>query len=152
MFGCNREEITGNWRKFHNKELHGLYYSIAIISVKKLRRMRWAFHVNWWVLDCYDDIALFCSHISRSVSVCILQTFPSPLCIVSGVSQSSIQAPILLHIFISDLCFKVSHCFLIICLWSVNMLSNKSVVCGTKVVLKNWPPHYFENECYFLYS
>jgi len=41
--------------------------------------------------------------------------------------------------------------FVIICWWSVHMLSNKSVVCGTKVMSKKWPPHYFENECYFLY-
>jgi hypothetical protein len=45
MFGCNREEVTGNCRKFHDKELHDLYPTLAVISVKKLR-MRWALHVK----------------------------------------------------------------------------------------------------------
>lgn len=129
MFGCNREEVTGNWRKLHDKELHGLYYSIAVISVKKLRRMKWTLHVNWWVLDCDEDIALCFSHISsRSVSVCILQNCSFLFFIVSGVWQIPTQAPSLLLIFINDLCVKICHCFLILCWWSENMLSNKSVV------------------------
>jgi hypothetical protein len=35
------EEVTGDWRKLHNWELHALYCSPNIISVIKLRKMRW---------------------------------------------------------------------------------------------------------------
>jgi hypothetical protein len=27
MFGTNREEVTGDWRRIHNEELHYLYAS-----------------------------------------------------------------------------------------------------------------------------
>jgi hypothetical protein len=40
-----REEVTGEWRKFHNEELHDLYSSPNIVRVMKSRRMRWAGHV-----------------------------------------------------------------------------------------------------------
>jgi len=40
MFGTEREEMTGGWRKLHNEELHNLYSSPNIIRVNKLRRMR----------------------------------------------------------------------------------------------------------------
>jgi hypothetical protein len=40
-----RDEITGEWRKVHNKELHNLYSSPDIIRQVKSRRMRWAGHV-----------------------------------------------------------------------------------------------------------
>jgi hypothetical protein len=45
IFGCKRDEVTGGWRKVHNEELHGLYYSPSIIRVIKGRWMRWAGHV-----------------------------------------------------------------------------------------------------------
>jgi hypothetical protein len=45
IFGPKRDEVTGGWRKLHNKELHGLYSSSSIIRVIKARRMRWAGHV-----------------------------------------------------------------------------------------------------------
>jgi hypothetical protein len=35
----------GEWRKFHNEELRGLYFSPSIIRIIKSRRMRWAGHV-----------------------------------------------------------------------------------------------------------
>jgi hypothetical protein len=41
----NRDEVTGEWRKLHNKELHNLYSSPSIIRIIKSRRMRWAGHV-----------------------------------------------------------------------------------------------------------
>jgi hypothetical protein len=38
--------MIGNWRKLHNGELHVLCYSKNIIQAIKLRRMRWARHVE----------------------------------------------------------------------------------------------------------
>jgi hypothetical protein len=34
-FGPNRDEVTGYWRKLHNKELHNLYSSPNIIRMIK---------------------------------------------------------------------------------------------------------------------
>jgi hypothetical protein len=45
IFGPRRDEMTGEWRKLHNKELNDLYSSPSIIRIKKSRRMRWAEHV-----------------------------------------------------------------------------------------------------------
>jgi hypothetical protein len=45
IFGPKRGEVTGEWRKFHNEELHILYSSPNIITQIKSRRMRWAGHV-----------------------------------------------------------------------------------------------------------
>jgi hypothetical protein len=45
IFGPDRDEVTGGWRKLHNEELHGLYSSPSIVRVIKARRMRWAGHV-----------------------------------------------------------------------------------------------------------
>jgi hypothetical protein len=40
-----RDEVTGEWRKLHNEELHDLYSSPSIIRIIKARRMRLAGHV-----------------------------------------------------------------------------------------------------------
>jgi hypothetical protein len=45
IFGQKRDEVTGEWRKFHNKERHDLYSSPSIIRIIKSRRMRLAGHV-----------------------------------------------------------------------------------------------------------
>jgi hypothetical protein len=45
IFGPKRDEVTGEWRKMHNKELHDLYSSPSIIRVIKSRRMRFAGNV-----------------------------------------------------------------------------------------------------------
>jgi hypothetical protein len=45
IFGLKRDEVTGEWRKLHNEELHDLYSSPSIIRIIKVRRMRWAGHV-----------------------------------------------------------------------------------------------------------
>jgi hypothetical protein len=45
IFGPKRDEVTGQWRKLHNGELHNLYSSPDIIRQIKSRRMRWAGHV-----------------------------------------------------------------------------------------------------------
>jgi hypothetical protein len=39
IFVPKRGEITGEWRKFHNEELHDLYSSPNIVRVIKSRRM-----------------------------------------------------------------------------------------------------------------
>jgi hypothetical protein len=46
IFGPKRDEVTGEWRKLHNEELHNLYFSPSIIRIMKSRRMRWAEHVE----------------------------------------------------------------------------------------------------------
>jgi hypothetical protein len=38
--GPKRDEVTGEWRKLHNVELHDLYSSPNIVQVIKSRRMR----------------------------------------------------------------------------------------------------------------
>jgi hypothetical protein len=45
IFGPQRDEVTGEWRRLHNKELYALYSSPSIIRVIKSRRLRWAGHV-----------------------------------------------------------------------------------------------------------
>jgi hypothetical protein len=42
IFGPKRDEVTGEGRKLHNKELHDLYSSPNSIRMVKARRMRWA--------------------------------------------------------------------------------------------------------------
>jgi hypothetical protein len=42
IFGPKRDEVTGEWRKLHNEELHIFYSSPYIIRQIKSRRMRWA--------------------------------------------------------------------------------------------------------------
>jgi hypothetical protein len=41
-FGPKGDEVTGEWRKLHNGELHNFYSSPDIIRQIKSRRMRWA--------------------------------------------------------------------------------------------------------------
>jgi hypothetical protein len=44
IFGSKRDEVTGEWRKLHNEELHDLYCSPNIVRVKTPRRMRCTGH------------------------------------------------------------------------------------------------------------
>ena len=45
IFGPERDKVTGEWRKLHNKELNDPYSSLNIVRVTKSRRMRQAGHV-----------------------------------------------------------------------------------------------------------
>jgi hypothetical protein len=36
IFGPKRDEVTGEWRKLHNEELHDLYSSPNIIRIIKV--------------------------------------------------------------------------------------------------------------------
>jgi hypothetical protein len=40
IFGLKRDDVTGEWRKLHKKELHDKYSSPSIIGITKSRRMR----------------------------------------------------------------------------------------------------------------
>jgi hypothetical protein len=42
VFGPKRDEVTGEWRRLHKKEVYALYSSPNIIRVIKSRRLRWA--------------------------------------------------------------------------------------------------------------
>ena len=42
IFGPKRDEVTGEWRRLHNKELYALYSLPNIIRVSKSRRLGWA--------------------------------------------------------------------------------------------------------------
>ncbi|KAJ4441369.1 hypothetical protein ANN_11224 [Periplaneta americana] len=46
IFAAKTDEVTGEWRKLHNAELHSLYSSPDIIRNIKSRRLRWAGHVT----------------------------------------------------------------------------------------------------------
>jgi hypothetical protein len=59
IFGLNRYEVTGDWRKLHNEELLDEYSSPDIIRMIKSGRVRWAGQVarmgrrgmnigHWW--------------------------------------------------------------------------------------------------------
>jgi hypothetical protein len=43
--GPKRDEVTGNWRRLHNEELHVLYSAPNFIRVIKSRRLRLVVHV-----------------------------------------------------------------------------------------------------------
>jgi hypothetical protein len=45
VFGPKRDEVTGEWRKLHNEELHDVYSSPGIFRIIKATKMRWALYV-----------------------------------------------------------------------------------------------------------
>ena len=45
IFGLERDEVIGEWRKLHIEELDDLYSSPNIVRVVISRRMGWARHV-----------------------------------------------------------------------------------------------------------
>jgi PAS domain-containing protein len=46
IFGPTRDEVLGEWRKLHNKELNDLSSSPNVVRRMKSRKMRWAEHVE----------------------------------------------------------------------------------------------------------
>jgi hypothetical protein len=52
IFGPERDEVTGEWRKLHSEELHILYSSANIIRQMNSGRMRWAGHVARMGEEC----------------------------------------------------------------------------------------------------
>jgi hypothetical protein len=40
IFGTRREEVTEDWRRLHNEELHNLYASLNIIRVIRVIKSR----------------------------------------------------------------------------------------------------------------
>jgi hypothetical protein len=45
IFGPKRDEVRGEWKRLHDKELYALYSAPDIFRVMKSRRLRWAGHV-----------------------------------------------------------------------------------------------------------
>ena len=45
IFGPKRDEVTGEWRRLHAKNIYALYSSPNIMQVIRSRRLRWAGHV-----------------------------------------------------------------------------------------------------------
>jgi hypothetical protein len=41
IFRHKRDEVTGDWRRFHKEDLNDLYSLPNTVQVIKLRRMRW---------------------------------------------------------------------------------------------------------------
>jgi hypothetical protein len=45
IFGPKTDEVTGDFRKLHNEELHDLYSSPSIIRIIKSKKMRLVGHL-----------------------------------------------------------------------------------------------------------
>jgi hypothetical protein len=68
IFGPNKEEVTGGWRRLHN-ELHNLYSSPNIIRVIKSRRMKGARHTTrMGKMRCVQN---FCGNIYKGRRHCL---------------------------------------------------------------------------------
>jgi hypothetical protein len=55
IFEPRRDEVTGEWRKLQNEELHNLYSSPNIIRMITSERIRWAGHIArmWEMRNAY---------------------------------------------------------------------------------------------------
>jgi len=45
IFGPRRDEVIGEWRKLHKKELNDMYSSPNVVRLRKSRSLRWVRHV-----------------------------------------------------------------------------------------------------------
>jgi hypothetical protein len=45
IFGPEKDEVTGEWRKLHNEGFNDLYCSPTIVWVIKSKRIRWVRYV-----------------------------------------------------------------------------------------------------------
>jgi hypothetical protein len=45
IFGCRTDETTGDWRKFHNGDLHTLYSLPNIIRMINSRSIKWEWYI-----------------------------------------------------------------------------------------------------------
>jgi hypothetical protein len=45
LFGPNGNQVTSEWRRLHNEELHNLHSSTSIIRMIKSRKIRWVGNV-----------------------------------------------------------------------------------------------------------
>jgi hypothetical protein len=52
ILGPKMDDVTGEWRKLHNEELHNLYLSSNIIRQIKLRRVRQGMWHAWEKEKC----------------------------------------------------------------------------------------------------
>jgi hypothetical protein len=48
-FRPKRDDVTGDWRKLHNEELHNLYSSPNIITMIKSSRVKWRVWGRKWM-------------------------------------------------------------------------------------------------------
>jgi hypothetical protein len=46
LYGCERNYVTGDWRKLHDEELHNLYSSPNTVRMIKSSRIRGVDHVT----------------------------------------------------------------------------------------------------------
>jgi hypothetical protein len=57
IFGPNRDEVTGDWRKLHNEELHNLYSSPSTASVLASFFIYFNLHSGGWNQGPLDTAA-----------------------------------------------------------------------------------------------
>jgi hypothetical protein len=57
IFEPKRDEVTGKWRRLHNKELYALYFLPNIIRAIKSRRLRWAGHIARMGVRCIQGFS-----------------------------------------------------------------------------------------------
>ena len=54
IFGPERDEVTGEWKRLHNEELNALYSPRNIFRMSKSRIVRWAGHVARMEKSCIE--------------------------------------------------------------------------------------------------